>query len=77
MRAADIEAGKKHLAEYLENFYRVKREKLSGHPATPVAIDPQKVAAEARACMDMERAKGRVISTTEAVRRVLQKRGLE
>ncbi len=73
MRTVDLEAGAKNLGEYLEEFYRVKREKLSGHPARPAAIDPLKVAAEARAYMDAECAKGHEISATEAVAHVLAK----
>ena len=75
MGEADIEAGKKNLGVYLENFYRTKREQLSGHPAPPVAIDPQKVASEARAYLDSERDKGRIISATDAVGHVLERHG--
>jgi hypothetical protein len=75
MTTADIEGGKKNLAVYVENFYRVKREQLSGHAETPVTIDPQKVAGEARAYMDSERTKGHIISTTDAVAHVLERHG--
>jgi hypothetical protein len=73
MKAADLEAGMKNLDEYLTTFYRVKREKLSGQPAPPAPIDPQRVGAEARRYMDAELAKGHQISATEAVGHVLGK----
>ncbi len=71
MKDADIEAGKKNLAEYLTNFYGPQQQMLSRQPVTPVAIDPPKIAVKAKEYQSAERAKGHEVSATEAVEHIL------